>query len=130
MSDGVLFISTILAANGHPDVNYERLESRALSSPEYIFVQEAGGSGLFSGELDSQLLNVVVYGNVSRAATLAAARKVREDLFAAYRAQTVVPGAGHLAFLTVEQLPTLQQVAGLPGGVYRYFAAYTLGLRP
>ncbi|KAA9155548.1 hypothetical protein FPZ12_029575 [Amycolatopsis acidicola] len=103
--------------------------ARAVSSASYVWINDGGGSSVYPGRLDTPTIEIVTYGNVSRSETLANAQAAQMALHTAWQEQIVVPTAGHLSYFVVDQRPTLQQVDGLPAGVFRYYASYSLGLR-
>lgn len=110
-------------------VDTERIAPAALSDARYIYVQATGGSAPHPGRVDSPTVEVVCYGRGTREEVGVFADSVTKALVDAWGNGFVTP-YGHLTRFRVNLLPRAQAITGLPTGVHRYSAQYSLVTRP
>lgn len=127
---GDLIVRDLIRA-AFPDitVDTERIAPASLSDVRYIYVQANGGSAPHPGRVDSPTVDVVCYGRGTREELGVFADSVTEALHSAW-ANGTTTDHGHLTRFRVTLLPRVQYITGLPAGVQRYSATYSLTTRP
>lgn len=121
--DPVQLVTEVLTAAGHTEVHSDRIEARALSSTEYIFVQEQTGRTPHIRYSDRPSINLVLYSNEGFNAARRRLYTVVEELQAAQGKP--FPSGGIHRVITVLR-PSRGDVAGLPQGVGRTTAQLDL----
>jgi len=111
------------------EVDTERISARALSDPRYIFVQATGGGAPHPGRVDSPTVEVVCYGRGTREEVGKFADEVTSALLRAWELGHRT-SHGYLARFSVSVLPSAQSIPGLPQGVQRFSAVYSISTRP
>jgi hypothetical protein len=117
--DPVVLTVEVLKAAGHADVNSDRIEARALSSQEYIFVQEQTGRIPHIKYSDRPSISLILYSNEGFNAARQRMYTVLEELQAA-QGQAFESGGIHRVITVLR--PGRSDVAGLPQGVGRVSA--------
>lgn len=110
-------------------VEVGKISRLALSEPRYIFVEAVSGTAPHPGRLHLPSVVLIVYGRGTHVDVQKFAYEVQQALYSAWLSGTTVP-EGYLARLRVSTLPYAQGIPGLPSGVHRFRAQYTLGTRP
>lgn len=115
-----------------PGVTVQTLIPADMLLP-FVLARRSGGAAL-DGRLlaDDATVDVQVWaaGDPGDHAARVLAEQVRRALAGAWRAQTVVPGAGSIARYGEETAPVLLNDDTVLHGVYRYQATYQLLVRP
>ena len=114
--DPVELTVEVLKSKGHQDVNSDKLEARALSSPEYILVSEATGSVPHIRYADRPSIQILVYSNLGFAESRKKSYQILNELQDA-QGQVFENGGIHRVITVIR--PSRQDVNGLPFGVGR-----------
>lgn len=119
-------IQQALNAAGFDDVNYDRLESRAYSAPQYIFLEQLPGSTPHIKYANRPTVKITVYCTDPDDQT-AHDKSLRTsyDIQAALEASRGLPfpeGGIHRVLTQVD--PIRQDISGLPYGTGRTVAQY------
>lgn len=121
--DPVDLVKEVLTAAGFDDVNSDQFESRALSSEEYIFVEELPGITPHIDLSYRPTIQIVAYSTGGFRASRGIAYRVQSALRAA-RGTSFTNGGFHRVITRVS--PYRQSLAGMPYGVGRTVAQYDL----
>jgi len=119
--DPIVLLTEVLASFGHTDINSDNVEARALSSPEYIFLRELGGSTAHIDRSNRPTMEIVVYSNTGFAGSRAKAYQIQSELREAW-GQPFENGGIHRVITRIA--PYRQDIPGLPYGVGRTVAQY------
>jgi hypothetical protein len=125
--DPIVLLTEILESYGHTDVNSGRIESRALSAEEYVFLEEIGGNTPHIDRVDRPTIQVVVYAQDTTGATdgFAISRsksyQIQSDLRDAW-GKPFTNGGIHRVITRLR--PQRQDLPGIPYGVGRTVAQY------
>lgn len=121
--DPIVLLTEVLNEAGFPDVNSDKMDPRALSADEYIFLEEQTGTTPHIDLSYRPTIQVVVYTKNGFAASRAISYRIQSALKAA-RQNSYSNGGIHRVITRLA--PYRQDVAGLPYGVGRTVAQYDL----
>lgn len=121
--DPIILLTEVLHDAGFPDVNSDRMEARALSADEYIFLEEQSGTTPHIDLSYRPTVQIVVYSKNGYAASRAISHRIQSALKAA-RDNSYSNGGIHRVI--TRMAPYRQDVSGLPYGVGRSVAQYDL----
>lgn len=121
--DPVNLVKEVLTDAGFTDVNSDQFEPRALSAPEYVFIEEVPGSTPHINLSYRPTIRVVVYSTGGFTVSRASAYRIQEALKAA-RGTAFTNGGIHRVITRVS--PYRQSLSGLPYGVGRTVAEFDL----
>jgi len=119
-------IKSVLNAAGFNDVNYDKFESRALSSELYVFLEQLPGSTPHIRYANRPTIQIVVYSAdqddiTAKDNSLSASYSIQSALEDA-RGTPFPEGGIHRVITRVD--PNRQDIAGLPYGCGRTVAQY------
>lgn len=125
--DPIKLLTEILGSYGHTNVHSGQIDATALSSPEYVFVQEIGGNTPHIDRSDRPTIEIVVYaldqtGNSDGfALSRSKSYKIQSDLRDAW-GKPFTNGGIHRVITRLR--PQRQDIPGIPYGVGRTVAQY------
>lgn len=119
-------IAEALTGAGFTDVNYDKFESRALSTDRYVFLEDLAGTTPHIAYANRPTIKITVYcvhadDLTAKNNSLRAAFDIQNALAAA-RGTSFSEGGIHRVITRVS--PNRQDIAGLPYGVGRSVAQY------
>lgn len=119
-------IQQVLNAAGFPDVNYDRLDARALSAAQYVFLEQLPGSTPHIKYANRPSIQIVSYCyDEDEVTAVNKSLRTSYDIQAALEAARSTPfplGGIHRVITRVD--PYRQDIAGLPYGCGRTIAQY------
>lgn len=126
---GELIVRDILrAAFPEIQVDTERIATNALSDDRYVFVQSVGGGYPHPGNIAAPSVEVIVYGRGQLTDVGRFADSITDALHKAW-ADGFITDHGFLTRFEVGIIPRPQPISGLPMGVHRYSASYSIVTR-
>lgn len=124
MIDPVALVIEILTKAGHTEV-HEEITSKALSSPEYIVVQELTGTSPHIRYSDKPTIQIVVFCNEGPTQARSRSYTVVNDLALAHAKDFDNGGIHHIDLVL---RPSRQDVANQPHNVVRIMFQVEIGL--
>lgn len=119
-------IKQVLNSAGFTDVNYDKFESRALSTDKYVFLEQLQGTTPHIKYANRPSIKITVYCTDEDDTTAKnKSLRVSYDIQAALEAARGVPfpeGGIHRVLTQID--PNRQDIAGLPYGTGRTVAQY------
>lgn len=127
--DPVLIVKQVLEFYGHTDVNYQTLEARALSAPEYIFLEQVGGVVVHGNSVARATLQIVLYAVESPADNRESLRRhsLVGNQLADAQGKKFPLGGIHRVINRLS--PQRQDIPGIPYGVGRTVSQFDFVLR-
>lgn len=124
--DPIALLTEVLESYGHTNVNSGRIDSTALASPEYVFLEEVGGSTPHIDRSDRPTVQIVVYamdetGGDGYELSRAKSYQIQSDLRDAW-GKPFSNGGIHRVITRLR--PQRQDIPGIPYGVGRTVAQY------